>query len=291
MIHLKIINTLNEISNIYSDGSFNIDKWKEYISSINPKLEHLCISDMNETIKTGLVSFEKDYLPILNNVNNKKLLNQVIKSFDIVTYNLDEKIRFKFGKTINVEIILYLGLCNGAGWVTTINDKTYCLLGIEKIIELNWCDIDSMTGLIYHELGHVYHNKYGILERTFDDNQHQFLWQLFTEGIAMYFEQALVENFDYYHQDKDGWKLWCSSHLKQIIIDFNTDLNNMTFANQRYFGDWVKYNDKSDVGYFLGAQFVQYICKIYIFDDILSFDINLVMILFNKFIRGVINEC
>ena len=38
---------------------------------------------------------------------------------------------------IDVEIVLYLGLCNGAGWVVTIDNKTYCLLGIEKILELN----------------------------------------------------------------------------------------------------------------------------------------------------------
>ena len=136
-------------------------------------------------------------------------------------------------KTIDVEIILYIGLCNGAGWVVTLESKTYCLLGIEKIMELKWCDVNSMYGLIYHELGHVYQNQYGVLERIFENNRHQFLWQLFPEGIAMYFEQVLVDNFNYYHQDKDGWKLWCDNNLIQIIKDFNDDLNTMTFDNQR----------------------------------------------------------
>ena len=289
---MKIINTLNKISNIYTNGSFDISKWKEYISFINPELEHLCINDMNEAISTGIVTFEKDYLPVLNDITNKiDLLEQAINSFELITNNLEEKIIFKFGKTIDVEIILYLGLCNGAGWVTTINDKTYCLLGIEKIIELDWCDIDSMTGLIYHELGHVYHNQYGILERTFDNNRQPFLWQLFTEGIAMYFEQALVDNFSYYHQDKNGWKLWCDNNLKQILKDFNNDLNIMTFDNQRYFGDWVKYNNHSDVGYYLGTKFVHYICNNRRFDDVLSFDINQVELLFSNFLGGVTDEC
>lgn len=51
-----------------------------------------------------------------------------------------------------------------------------------------------MYGLIYHELGHEYHNQYGVLDRTLDSNRHQFLWQLFTEGIAMYFEQMLIDD-------------------------------------------------------------------------------------------------
>lgn len=103
-----------------------------------------------------------------------------------------------------MEIVLYLGLCNGAGRVEKIDNKVYCLLGIEKILEPNWYDINSLYGLIYHELGHVYQNQYGVLKRNFNDNKKQFLWQLFTEGIAIYFEQTLIGDYEYYHQDKNG---------------------------------------------------------------------------------------
>ena len=68
-------------------------------------------------------------------------------------------------------------------------------------------------------------------------------------------------------------------------IDFYNDLDNMTFENQRYFGDWVTYKEYSDVGYYLGAKFVQFICNIYEFDDILSFDIEDVEKLFKKFME------
>lgn len=57
---------------------------------------------------------------------------------------------------INADVALYLGFCNGAGWVTDIDAKTVVLLGIEKIIELDWVSVDDMRGLVYHELGHVY---------------------------------------------------------------------------------------------------------------------------------------
>lgn len=286
VIHLKIINAINKIADIYSNESFDINEWYSYIESINSNLKQLCLDDMNEAISTGLVTFENDYLPILNTViNDDKNRNEVLTSFEIVTKNLEDKIISKFGKTIDVEIILYLGLCNGAGWVVTIDDKTYCLLGIEKIMELNWCDVNSMYGLIYHELGHVYHNQYGILERIFNNNRHQFSWQLFTEGIAMYFEQTLIGNYDYFHQDKNGWKEWCDKNISQIKIDFYNDLNDMIFENQRYFGDWVYYNEHNDVGYYLGAKFVQFICSKYQFDDILSFNIGLVEKLYLEFME------
>ena len=283
---MKIINTINQIKNIYSNGSFYIKKWKEYINSIDSKIEELCISDMKETIDTGLYTFEKDFLPILNLViNEQNKLEELNSNFNIVTKELKEKIVINFNKSIDVKIVLYLGLCNGAGWVVTIDNKTYCLLGIEKILELSWYDIDSLYGLIYHELGHVYQNQYGILERNFDNNKHHFLWQLFIEGIAMYFEQTLIGDYNYFHQDKNGWKNWCDSNLNQIKKDFYDDLDNMTPNNQRYFGDWVTYKGYSDVGYYLGTKFVQFICKTYTFDDILSFDIEKVEKLFKKFME------
>ena len=284
---MKIINTINDIFDIYSSGSFDINKWNNYINRINSKLEQLCVQDMNEAINTGQVSFKKDYLPILNNViNQKEKLDELQKNFIKVTESLEDNILKKFNKTIDVEIVLYLGLCNGAGWVSEIENKVYCLLGIEKILELNWYDMNSLYGLIYHELGHVYQKQYGVLEREFDNNKHQFLWQLFTEGIAMYFEQTLIADYEYYHQDKNDWKAWCDNHIKLIAQDFNNELDIMTFDNQRYFGDWVYYDGYSDTGYYLGTKFTQYICKQYDFDDILSFDIIIVEQLWQDFINA-----
>ena len=284
---MKIINTINDIFDIYSSGSFDINKWNNYINRINSKLGQLCVQDMNEAINTGQVSFKKDYLPILNNViNQKEKLDELQKNFIKVTESLEDNILKKFNKTIDVEIVLYLGLCNGAGWVAEIENKVYCLLGIEKILELNWYDMNSLYGLIYHELGHVYQKQYGVLEREFDNNKHQFLWQLFTEGIAMYFEQTLIADYEYYHQDKNDWKSWCDNHIKLIAQDFNNELDIMTFDNQRYFGDWVYYDGYSDTGYYLGTKFTQYICNQYDFDDILSFDIIIVEQLWQDFINA-----
>lgn len=223
---------------------------------------------------------------MLNNVAcNHELRENAHLSFCKATDELEHTLYVQFGKTLDIDIIFYLGLCNGAGWVTEYHGNTVILLGIEKIMELNWCSLDDMYGLIYHELGHVYHKKYGIFNRVFDTDTDSFLWQLFTEGIAMYFEQSLVGNANYYHQDKDGWKMWCDDHLQQIKTDFDDDMKTMTFANQRYFGDWVVYHGHCDVGYYLGCQFVHYILSKYRFDESICFDIDMVKKLFKEFVH------
>lgn len=99
----------------------------------------------------------------------------------------------------------------------------------------------------------------------------------------MYFEQRLKNDINYYHQDKNGWKAWCDAHYSQIIADFIHDLPTMTRKNQRYFGDWISYSCHGDVGYYLGARFVQWICKTHAFDDILSYDLPQIKHLFCQF--------
>lgn len=282
---MKIVDATKGIENVFLNGNFNLSLWEKYINTIHPKLKALCLEDMNRTIQTGLFSFENDYLPILNDVIlNNKAREETVKNFHSITKTLDQEIISKFGKTVDVEIVLYLGLCNGAGWVEEIDGKTYVLLGIEKIIELKWYDLKTMKGLIYHELGHAYHNEYTKLDQTFDNNKDKFLWQLFTEGVATFFEQTLEGNYNQYHEDQDSWKEWCDLNYDKIKQDFNQDLQTMTFENQRYFGDWVSYNGKGNVGYYLGTKFIHYLNEKYKFEDILSFDINKVKKEYKEFI-------
>ena len=158
----------------------------------------------------------------------------------------------------------------------------------EKILELNWYDERSMCGLIYHELGHVYHTQYGVFNQQSDISEQNFVWQLFTEGIAMYFEQILVNDFNYYHQDKNGWLEWCDNYFRQILSDFYIDLPTMTKCNQRYFGDWVSYNGRGDVGYYLGTKVVQRLNEKYDFEELINMKIDRVYQEFVSYAESII---
>ena len=259
----KCIDTYSKIGTVFEDGAFNLNKWELYINSIYDNSADIFKNDLMEYLNSGKCVYERDILPILNAVNMHPALELLHNSFHKVTDRLNERMIACFGNELDVDIVLYIGLCNGAGWVTNINGNNVILLGVEKILELGWQDEDSMNGLIYHELGHVYHRQYGIFNQYSDDNKQNFVWQLFSEGIAMYFEQVLLNDLNYYHQNKNGWREWCDNHLGKIVADFNNDLPTMNKLNQRYFGDWVSYYGYGDVGYYLGTKFVHYLINKY----------------------------
>lgn len=271
---IKIIDTYSQIKTLFDNGNFNMEKWELYINSIYDKSANIFKDDLRDCLENGNYVYEKDILPILNAVYENPQLETLYSSFCNITDCLNKKILDRFKRELNVDIVLYMGLCNAAGWVTTIGERDVVLLGIEKILELNWCDISSMYGLVYHELGHIYHKQYGIFDQWSDNNDRNFVWQLFTEGLAMYFEQTLVNNSNYYHQNKNGWLEWCDNHYEQILTDFHSDLPTMTKLNQNYFGDWVSYYGKGDVGYYLGTKFVQQLCDKYAIEQLINKNID-----------------
>ena len=287
---MRIINLATDLSPIYPNGCFHLDCWEKTLRTADPELAELCLQDMRADIHAGLVNFERDLLPVLNAAYREEAERMLaIASFEAVTAGLAENIRRCFHREVEADIILYPGLCSGAGWVTKLHDRDAILLGLEKIVELRWNDIDAMRGLILHELGHVYQQQYGVLERACSTNRQAFLWQLFTEGIAMHFEQLLMGDPDYFHQDRDGWTAWCGDHLERIKADFLHELDDMRRDNQRYFGDWVSYEGRGDVGYYLGAEFVDYICETWPFDNILALEVSSVERLYLAFC-GVVNK-
>lgn len=264
---LKIVDATQNLEECFIDHSFDLTLYQRYIEKIIPGGFKMILDDISQ------YDFERDVLKVVENVlKHKSKIKDVQNNFKELTKGLDQKIKSHFHKKIDATIILYLGLCNGAGWVKEHNKKTYVLLGIEKIIELSWGNKDDMIGLIYHELGHVYQKQYGILERPFLCKYDEMLWQLFIEGIAMIFEQKLLDNENYYHQNKNGWLAYMSANLKELKSDFDHDLAD--HKNDRYFGDWCSYHGFGDAGYYLGSKFVKYILRSEKFDDIISFDLS-----------------
>lgn len=252
---MKIVDTFPKMADCFIDGVFNMERWEIYANLISPKLAIKLKNDIAD------FDFQKDILPLLNNVTcHFDKLNTAHKSFLALTNGLSEKTQDILQTDLNVTVIFYLGLCNAAGWATELDGKPVVLLGAEKIMELSWHNISDMAGLIYHELGHIWHDK--MRSKKSKPFKNRALWQLYREGIAMFVEQLLMNDRDFYHQNKDGWLIWCRAKQKEL---FQTFLERVITSENTgdFFGDWNSYQGKSDTGYYLGCEIVKDFSKKY----------------------------
>lgn len=278
---MKIIDTYPEIIALLDKMGDTVDMslHESYVRQI---LDGLCEKVKNDAT---IYDFDKDILPILDlTIRNREKLKKAHDSFLEVVQDLSERIEAAIGMDLDVDIILYLGLCNGAGWVTKLNTRPTVLLGIEKIIELKWHELVEMRGLIYHELGHVWHMSVGAIFEEFESERERYILQLYQEGIAMYFEQLMAGDFNYYHQDKNGWLDWCLSNKHELNVEYMRRLEADESA-QDFFGDWCDYKGRSDVGYFLGCEFVKAMSEEYPFSKLLRLDVCTVYEEFQRYVR------
>lgn len=250
---MKIIDTYGKINNCFIEEKFNISLWEKYADSIFPNLSNKLDEDSKD------YDFEKEILPVIQDlfrIKEKALLAH--SAFIKATENLSNIALEKLGENIDVSIVLYLGLCNGTGWATEVNGQKVILLGIEKIVELDWCSETALKGLIYHELGHIFHYKNRLIKDLLNTDNDKSLFQLYTEGFAMYIEQILCGDSEFYHQNTNGWLDWCKNNQKRMYQLFLTKINNNE-STQDFFGDWNSIEGKSDVGYYLGCELVKHL--------------------------------
>ncbi len=275
-----IINTCEEIKATFVDG-FNIDLWRKYAKEISNELPSKCENDAKG------YDFEEDVLPVLNLALNNEKIDFVNKNFQSVIKTLNSNLDKLFDKEPDINIVLYLGLCNGAGWATTLDGKNTVLLGIEKIIELGWGDETNMRALILHEIGHLWHKLNGNLHIPEYTKRRKGIAQLYCEGVAMVCEHILCGDDEFYHQDKNGWLNWCYENENDIKKEYLRRLNEKESV-QDFFGDWCSYNGRSDVGYFLGCRFVRFLMKANSLKEIANMNYRVLNKAFKEFANTVI---
>lgn len=247
---MQIIDTYQDILDIFLNENFSFALWEKYAYSISDSLVKKIKKDSSK------YDFNTEILPVISQMLQKKdKLEKAHSTFVNVTKSLSTRIFDVLGTKLDVTIIFYLGLCNGAGWATSINGKPAVLLGIEKIVELNWCDERNMIGLIYHELGHIWHNHVRTVPTTVESQKDRALWQMYSEGIAMYCEQLLYGDIKFYHQDVNGWLNWCQNNQNHLFSEYKRRVE-ANESVQPFFGDWCQFEGYSDIGYYLGAKFV-----------------------------------
>lgn len=246
---IRVIDSYNGINEIFSGRTFQIDKWKEYVDNISSSLYRKCIDDISK------YDFKSQVLPIIEYaLSSADIMELAHDSFGEMTYNINEKLMRVLGREVEADIILYLGLGSGAGWATDIENRPTVLLGIEKIVELGWYDNMSMAALIYHELGHLWH--FQCRKANWFSDEDRDIWHLYTEGIAMYAEQNIMGNADFFHQDDGEWLKWCKDNRTKLFKEYLRRVQ-LRESVQDFFGDWCSYQGHSDVGYYLGGVIVR----------------------------------
>lgn len=265
---MKIIDTYGKINNCFIEGKFDISLWEKYADSIFPNLSNKLKEDSKD------YDFEKEVIHVIQGLlKSKEKALMAHSAFIKATENLSNIALEKLGENIDVSIVLYLGLCNGAGWATEINGQKVILLGIEKIVELDWCSETALKGLIYHEIGHIFHYKNRLIKDLLNTNKDKSLFQLYTEGFAMYIEQLLCGNSEFYHQNTSGWLDWCRNNQKRMYQLFLMKTNNNE-STQDFFGDWNSIEGKSDVGYYLGCELIKYLSPKYSLKELANLNLT-----------------
>lgn len=282
---MRITDAAGDLHSLYPGGAFDPGAWRAYMDALLPGIADEAEADMRACCEAGY-TWDEHYLPVLQAAwENAGAREGVRASFRAVTQGLPERIAAAGLRPVHADVTLYLGLCSGAGWVTQVAGRDAVLLGIEKIIELGWGDLRAMTGLILHELGHVYHAQQGVLLRPELSGAQAMLWQLLTEGVAMVFEQRVMGDEDYFHQDADGWRDALAAQEARLARDFASELPTMTHYDQRYFGDWVRWEGLPDAGYYLGARFVRHVCRTHGLDAVLRAEITQAEAWFADYLR------
>lgn len=250
---LKWRDTCGVVEWLFPGGVFDRVLWREYAGGISPLLPDKLEQDAAQH------NYTVDILPVLNaTIARPEAIDRTRASFRLECEGLEERLCSRLGVAPTASVVLYLGLCNGAGWATELDGADVVLLGLEKIIELGWHSEEHMRALVYHELGHVWHKQIrGTPHLPPPTPVDAPLWLLYTEGVAMVCEQLLCDDSLYYHQDKAGWLTWCLAHEQDSKREYLRRVRHAESV-QDFFGDWHNYRGYADVGYFLGAQFVRY---------------------------------
>lgn len=248
---IKLTDTFDKIKKYRAENSsFSIEEWRKYADSISPTLYDKCYSDSKE------YDFEKQVLPVINDAlyNNFICIEDAHIALNKNINLVQEKANAIFDLNMKVEILYYLGLCNGAGWASKLDGKDTVLLGAEKIAELGWHEEKVLIDLVCHELAHLIHFE---LRSNIPSLMDDSIWQLYTEGFATRYSQRLYKE-GFYHQDQDDRLDFCQSNISDIKCEYLRRLNENENTSD-FFGDWNTYRGKSNLGYYLGCEFIRWL--------------------------------
>lgn len=267
---IRIIDTFKDYKEAYKHQPETLDDikttWVTYIS-VYPEIQAKMIRDYEENDIDWL-----DYA--YKNVFNKqtKEYPKMLQAYEHLTSITDKIIKraeFLYGLEFDISIIYYVGLHNSAGWVDYYENKMAIYIGIDKIAELEWHNKEALETLISHELCHALHytiRGIPIGESGFKSQFEMGIWDLYEEGFAKHYESSLVDHMN--ASRGDAWYEACLDKKDRLKELYLKALSDQDIGTRDFYGDWYKVEGLSDVGYFLGEQFISLLSKTLTYKEI-----------------------
>ena len=151
---MELFNCYEGYQNVYDEKLSNHELqevWFKFMEK-HEYVRRLCIDDYTkqgynwkEVAYNRVFNYDKRFVQKMTSTSillEKLILSMKEKLYDF--YKLERE---------DTVIIIYHGLSNAAGWVTTFNGRPAIYLGIEKIVELGWDSKQKLEDLVSHEYG------------------------------------------------------------------------------------------------------------------------------------------
>lgn len=265
---INVIDTFNDFRSCFERSleipvEDKINLWKTSYISNYPELEEKLIRDYEDT---GINWREYAEKSVFNRTRDDfdKMIEAHKNILDTQDY-INKRASAMVDICFDINIVIYSGLCNSAGWVDRYNGKRAILYGIDKIAMLNWHTKEKIEPLLAHELCHVIHFELrgeDRLSQDIENNKYNNgVWNLYEEGFAQYFENVLTGK-DIDSRGRE-WTVKCTEKEKELKKEYIKALNNTEIGTKEFFGDWFQVLGISDVGYYLGSKFIGELHKNY----------------------------
>lgn len=286
-----IIDTFKDFKLCFEDKlNLSIDEkinlWEERYISKYPELQRKCKEDYESN---GYNWWKMAEEMVFN--NTKKDFNKMIEAHKNILSIIDvinSKVEKVFSVNLDINIVLYAGLCNSAGWVDSYDGKRAIFYGIDKIAELNWHTMEKLEPLLSHELCHVVHFEIrgeDTLPNSINKNKYnEGIWSLYEEGFAQFHQYKLMDR----EFDSRGaeWLESCRTNEKQLKELYLNALFDEEKGTRDFYGDWFKVLDISDAGYFLGSELIRILYSKYNIEDIAKLEFSEIENETMNYIRG-----
>lgn len=230
--------------------------WEEFYSKKFPKIYELQIGNYGKNWR----NFAEKYVFSKFTSWFPKTSRVWRNLLSVIPYAYREFVKF-WRNRLDVVFVVYVGIGCGAGWATEYRGRRAVLLGLENIVDLNWCSLEDLRGLIIHELAHLIHMALrGLSAREFEELESDPLFLLYSEGYATYIEEELTGKGLARIASDNSWLNWCKRHLGFLSREYLSRTESGKPVND-FYGSWLSIEGKSQTGYYLGYEFIKYLAR------------------------------